>query len=73
MNIAAESKTRMGGGKTSSGKKIPREETATSSTRSMQTPFGVQEEGVSGGKGGIEGGMAAGVWGWVGGWLRWSI
>ena len=48
MKTAAESKTRMGGGKMGCGKKIPRDETATSSTRSAQTPFGGQEEGVLG-------------------------
>ena len=45
------------------GKKIPRDETATSSTRSAQTPFGDQEEGVlglDGRRGGVggDGGMA---------------
>ena len=45
------------------GKKIPRDETATSSTRSAQTPFGGQKDGVlgldgrRGGTGG-DGGMA---------------
>ena len=53
----------MGGGKTGRGKKIPRDETATSSERSAQTPFRGQEEGVlgldgrRGGTGG-DGGMA---------------
>ena len=50
----------MGGGKTGRGKKIPREGTTTSSTRSAQTPFGGQEEGVSGRKDGVEGGLAGG-------------
>ena len=50
----------MGGDKTGRGKKIPRDESAKSSTRSAQTPFGGQEEGVSGQKGGVEGGMAGG-------------
>ena len=48
----------MGGDKTGRGKKIPRDESATSSTRSMQTPFGGQEEGVSSRKGGVDGGVA---------------
>ena len=53
----------MGGGKTGRGKKIPRGETATSSTRSEQTPFGVQNDGVLGldgrcGGAGGDGGMA---------------
>ena len=53
----------MGGGKMGRGKKIPRDETATSSTRSAQTPFGGQKDGVlgldgrRGGTGG-DGGMA---------------
>ena len=38
----------MGGGKTGRGKKIPRKESATTSTRSAQTTFGGQEEGVLG-------------------------
>ena len=38
----------MGSGKTGRGKKIPREKSATTSTRSAQTPFGDQEEGVLG-------------------------
>ena len=50
----------MGGDKTGRGKKIPREERTTTSTRSAQTPFGVQEEGVSGRKGGVDGGMRGG-------------
>ena len=63
LNIAAQFKTRMGGGKTGRGKKIPRDETATSSTRSVQTPFGVQNDGVLGvdgrcGGAGGDGGMA---------------
>ena len=51
---------KMGGDKTGRGKKIPREERTTTSTRSAQTPFGVQEEGVSGRKGGVDGGMRGG-------------
>ena len=63
LNIAAQFKTRMGGGKTGRGKKIPRDETATSSTRSVQTPIGVQNDGVLGvdgrcGGAGGDGGMA---------------
>ena len=53
----------MGGGKTGRGKKIPRGESATTSTRSAQTPFGGQEESVLGlggrrGGAGGDGGMA---------------
>ena len=47
----------MGGGKTTRGKKILREETATSSTRSVQTPFRGQEEASRGGIGGVDGGV----------------
>ena len=63
MKTAARPKPEMGGGKTGRGKKIQREESATSSTRSAQTPFRGQEEGVlgldgrRGGTGG-DGGMA---------------
>ena len=53
----------MGGGKPGRGKKIPRDESATTSTRSVQTPFGGQEESVLGldgrrGGAGGDGGMA---------------
>ena len=53
----------MGGGKTGRGKKIPRDESATTSTRSAHTPFGGQEESVVGldgrrGGAGGDGGMA---------------
>ena len=48
----------MGGDRTGRGKKIPRDERTTTSTRSAQTPFGGQEEGVSGRKGGVDGGIA---------------
>ena len=63
MKTAARPKPEMGGGKTGRGKKIQREESATSSTRSAQTPFGGQEEGVLGldgrrGGAGGDGGMA---------------
>ena len=63
LKTAAGFKTRMGVGKTGHGKKIPHDETATSSTRSAQTPFGVQKDGVLGldgrcGGAGGDGGMA---------------
>ena len=63
MNIAARSKRRMGGGKTGRGKKIPCDETATTTTKSAQTPFWVQNDGVLGsekrcGGAGGDGGMA---------------
>ena len=53
----------MGGGRTGRGKKIPRDESATASTRSAHTPFGGQEESVVGldgrrGGAGGDGGMA---------------
>ena len=60
LKIAAGSKTKMGGGKTTRGKKIPRAETTTSSTRSGQTPFRGQEEAVCGGIGGVDGGVVRG-------------
>ena len=50
----------MGGGDTGRGKKIPREASATSSTRSMQTPFRGHEEGIYGRKRGVDGGMVGG-------------
>ena len=50
----------MGGGKTTRGKKIPRAETTTSSTRSVQTPFRGQEEAGCGGIGGVDGGVVRG-------------
>ena len=51
---------KIGGGKPGRGKKIQREEPSTSSTRSTQTPFGGQDEGVSSGQVGGEGELAAG-------------
>ena len=60
LKIAAAAKTTMGGGKTTRGKKILREETATSSTRSVQTPFRGQEEASRGGIGGVDGGVVGG-------------
>ena len=60
LKIAVGSKTKMSGGKTTRGKKIPRAETTTSSTRSVQTPFRGQEEAVCGGIGGVDGGVVRG-------------
>ena len=60
LKLAAQFKTRMGGGKTGRGKKIPRDETATSSTRSVQTPIGVQNDGVLGLDGWCGGDVGAG-------------
>ena len=53
----------MGGGKTGRGKKISRDESATTSTRSAQTPFRGQDNsvlGLDGQRGGArgDGGMA---------------
>ena len=44
LNLQLGPKPEMGGGKTGRGKKIPREGTTTSSTRSAQPPLGVKKK-----------------------------
>ena len=60
MKIAIGAKTKMAGGKTGRGKKIPHDETTTSSTRSVQNLFRGQEEAVCGCIGGVDGGVVGG-------------
>ena len=50
----------MSGGKPGRGKQIQRDEPSTSATRSTQTPFWGQDEGVFSGQVGGEGGLAGG-------------